>query len=118
MSPIQFGIPQTRLRMYILAVKKKNKNDHPMIKWPKVKENINDLRQPKTNLAKYFIKKPKRPRLLSADKKKILRLWEDFLKRIPKKVNLVSPMWIAEFGATYPYENETPRKIGYEIAIL
>ena len=40
MSPIQFGIPQTRLRMYILAVKKKNKKDHTMIKWPKVKENI------------------------------------------------------------------------------
>ena len=26
-SPVQFGIPQTRLRMYILAIKKKNIKD-------------------------------------------------------------------------------------------
>ena len=118
LSPIQFGIPQTRLRMYILAIKRKNKKDHPMIKWPIVKDNINELRHPKTDLlkyfSKYFIKKPKRPRFLSEDKKKILRLWEDFLKRVPSGVSLVSPMWISEFGATYPFENEAPRKIGYK----
>ena len=114
MSPIQFGIPQTRLRMYILAIKKKNKKDQPMIKWPKIKNNINALRHPLTDLSKYFVKNSKRPRPLSPDKKKILELWEDFLKRIPDGVNLVKPMWISEFGATYPYENDTPRKIGYK----
>ncbi len=37
-----------------------------------------------------------------------------FFKKIPKDVSLVNPIWISEFGATYPYKNETPRKMGYK----
>ena len=109
-SPIQFGIPQTRLRLYILAIKKNGKNDQPMIKWPKLQNNIKD-RKPTTNLKKYFIKNPYRPRILSKEKKLLLKYWEDFLKRIPKNETLYNPLWIAEFGATYPFEKEAPRKL-------
>ena len=35
-------------------------------------------------------------------------MWEDFLKRIPSDVTLISPLWTLEFGATYPFENRTP----------
>ena len=110
-SPIQFGIPQTRLRLYILAIKKKNKKDQPLIKWPIMQNNLNRDGQPTTKLSKYFIKDPYRPRVLSDNKKMLLDYWEDFLSRIPKGNSLYSPLWIGEFGATYPYEEQTPSKI-------
>ena len=112
-SPIQFGIPQTRLRLFILGILKKDKNDRPIIKWPKLQNNIKN-RQPTTNLKDYFIENPYNPKFLSDDKKKLLEYWEDFLKRIPKGEYLYSPLWIGEFGATYPYEDETPRKISLQ----
>ena len=75
----------------------------------KITNNIKD-RKPTTNLKKYFIKNPYRPRILSKEKKLLLKYWEDFLKRIPKNETLYNPLWIAEFGATYPFEEEAPRK--------
>ena len=39
-------------------------------------------------------------------------MWEDFLRRIPHDVNLVTPLWTLEFGANYPFEETTPFSIG------
>src|SRR5690606_33828964 len=36
-------------------------------------------------------------------------MWGDFLRRAPAALKLPSfPIWAMEFGATYPYEDETP----------
>ena len=82
-SPIQFGIPQTRLRLFILGILKKDKNDCPLIKWPKLQNNTKN-RRPTTNLEDYLIENPYNPRFLSENKKKNFRLLGRFFKENTK----------------------------------
>lgn len=100
-SPIDFNIPQTRERAYILCTRGQEK-----IKWPMKpitkKISLNDI----------FIKKPQIVKTISKDKKDIILMWDDFLKRIPKDVELISPLWTLEFGANYPFEDTTPFALG------
>lgn len=96
-SPIDFNIPQTRDRLYIVA----RKNKLNGFVWPeKLKE--------KNNLAQYLISKPKKIRKLTELKENVLKTWKLFLNNIPKKNYLPNPLWSMEFGATYPYIEETP----------
>ena len=96
-SPLDFNVPQTRDRLYIVA--KKNKLNG--FQWPtKLK--------PKNNLKKYLTSKPKRVRKISNNKELILNFWKYFLSKIPKKNYLPNPLWAMEFGATYSYEQKTP----------
>lgn len=38
-----------------------------------------------------------------------IKLWRDFVRSIPEDETIPSfPIWSAEFGATYPYEDQTP----------
>jgi DNA (cytosine-5)-methyltransferase 1 len=42
-----------------------------------------------------------------------LKVWQKFLDRFPKNRQLPSfPIWSMEFGATYPYQTETPHAAG------
>src|SRR3989344_4032834 len=41
-----------------------------------------------------------------------LEVWEDFLTFFPKGTSIPKPLWSMEFGATYPYQKETPHAIG------
>lgn len=97
LSPVDFKIPQTRDRLYIVA--KQNKLDS--FEWPKKYKT-------KPNLKRFLVSKPKRNKRLTEKKQNILNVWKYFLKKIPKKTYLPNPLWAMEFGATYPYENETP----------
>jgi DNA (cytosine-5)-methyltransferase 1 len=97
LSPIDFKIPQTRDRLYIVAKRGDLKN----FKWPK-KSKV------KPNLKKFLIKKPSKDKNLTELKSKILGVWKTFLSKIPKNAYLPNPLWSMEFGATYPYENQTP----------
>lgn len=96
-SPTDFNIPQTRERVFILCAKNDNQ-----IKWP-----IKPLRK-EFSLKDIFIKKPKIIRTISKEKNDVLLMWEDFLKRVPSDVSLISPLWTLEFGATYPFEAQAP----------
>src|SRR5438105_4087055 len=41
--------------------------------------------------------------------RKCLNVWQRFVKAFPKGEHLPTfPIWSMEFGATYPYEHETP----------
>jgi len=97
LSPIDFKIPQTRDRLYIVAKRGDLKN----FKWPK-KSKV------KPNLKKFLIKKPSKDKNLTELKSKILGVWKTFLSKMPKNAYLPNPLWSMEFGATYPYENQTP----------
>ena len=105
LSPLHFNIPQVRFRMYILGIRDRRRK----INWPELEVPKMTIKR-KTNLnhSKWFIKNPSNPRKLSKEKTYILNMWEKFLKRIPKNVKLLSPLWISEFGATYPYIEYTP----------
>ena len=100
-SPVDFDIPQSRDRVYIVG--KKNKLNG--FKWPKKMKKTK-------NLKNFLISKPKKIRRTTPLKKKILNTWKYFLKTIPRKCYLPNPLWAMEFGATYPFENTTPYGVG------
>ena len=95
--PFDFNVPQTRDRLYIVA--KRNKLNG--FTWP-VKETK------KINLNKYISKNPKIIKKVSSQRKKVIKTWELFFKKIPKRNYLPNPLWTMEFGATYPFEKCTP----------
>lgn len=102
-SPHEFGIPQVRQRVIIVA----RKGSLDKFNWPKPLEN------PVPNLTDYLEKNPSDARPLSNRVIDCLNVWQEFLNAIPKDEPLPSwPIWSMEFGATYPFEGDTPFKIG------
>ena len=96
-SPIDFKIPQTRDRLYIVA----RQNSLNNFKWP---EKIKS----KPSLKKFLVTKPKNEKKLTENKLNVFNFWKKFLKKMPKKNYIPNPLWTMEFGATYPYEYKTP----------
>lgn len=94
LSPINFGIPQTRDRFYIIGKLGSLKK----FIWPK-KQNK------KINLQDYIINKPLKPKNLTEERVNILEIWNSLLKKFPKKSNIYNPIWTMEFGADYPLVN-------------
>jgi DNA (cytosine-5)-methyltransferase 1 len=96
-SPIDFNVPQTRDRLYIVG--KQNKLNGFI--WPK-------KLKPKNNLKNYLSKNPINIRKISDQKENTINTWKYFLSKIPKKNYLPNPLWSMEFGATYSYTEITP----------
>lgn len=99
LSPHQYGIPQIRERIFIVG----SLNALTKFAWPPTDKNT------KPALTKILDKQPDDATILPSHRMKCLRVWQRFLKACPKSVELPSfPIWSMEFGATYPYEDETP----------
>ena len=97
-SPHNFGIPQIRERVYIVGSLKPLKN----FVWPKTSPT-------ETSIDSILDDHPANAKKLSPQVVECLNTWADFLKRCPENVELPSyPLWSMEWGATYPYEEETP----------
>ncbi len=97
-SPHHFGIPQHRERFFIVG----SRNDLSHFKWPETTDK-------QTSIFDYLDKNPTNVIKLEPEKVRVLDLWQEFLDRLPKDAKLPSwPIWSMEFGATYPFENETP----------
>jgi DNA (cytosine-5)-methyltransferase 1 len=97
-SPHNFGIPQIRDRVYIIG------SLEPLIgfAWPKTSEA-------ETSIDTILDKNPSSAKQLSKRVTECLTVWSDFLTRCPATVELPSfPLWSMEWGATYPFEDETP----------
>jgi len=104
LSPHQFGIPHHRNRFFIIGSKQ---TDLSNFKWPE-KSN-------KTTSARDIISKNvKSPVRLNEYRQEVVNIWQDFLNQIPKTSQLPRPLWSMEFGATYPFENETPLSTGFK----
>ncbi|MBM4161174.1 MAG: DNA cytosine methyltransferase [Ignavibacteria bacterium] len=102
-SPHQFGIPQIRERIYIAG----RLGGLDGFRWPTKKPNAN------TSIVSALQKNPRSARKLSPQVVACLDAWQDFLNRFPCDEELPSfPIWSMEFGATYPFEDETPYAIG------
>lgn len=106
LSPHQFGIPQIRQRMFIVACRTGLKH----FKWPEPQTyprlSIHSiLDEPSLDDQDSSIRYiPKRERTA-------LEIWQRFLDAIPSYVELPSfPIWATEFEATYPYETQPPAK--------
>lgn len=97
-SPHNFGIPQIRERVYIVG------SVEPLdgFVWPKKHSSL-------TSIDSILDKNPANAKKLSSQVLDCLNVWAAFLKACPGNVELPSfPLWSMEWGATYPYEEETP----------
>ena len=106
-SPHQFGVPQHRLRMFIVGSRKGLEH----FQFTSIDEQTSLL----TDINQFIDDKPKNYKALPDVNQKVLQLWQEFLSAIPKDTKVPGfPIWGMEFGATYPYEWPYPFKMSSE----
>ncbi len=100
LSPHQFGIPQIRLRTYIVAAR----DGLNGFSWPQAShdaemsvKDILDRNPAATEIPQRF--------------KECIDIWQEFLDILPPKEEIPKPLWAMEFGATYPYKRRTPHSM-------
>lgn len=89
-TPQDFGIPQKRKRIFVVA----SKHDNMCFNWP----------QPSKiplSVSAIIEKKPSKVRKLETAKEEALELWSEFIKTTKEYSTL--PILAPEFGATYPF---------------
>ena len=97
-SPHDFGIPQIRKRVYIVASLYRLEG----FAWPKkVEANL-------VQFTSLLDESPPAAKPISASVARCLDVWQEFLDLVPKDEKIPLPLWSMEFGATYPYRNDTP----------
>ena len=97
-SPHEFGIPQVRDRAYFVG--SLEGLDH--FEWPAKHKIPTEI---------HWVLRPDVPssRAIPEQTLRAIDMWGDFLRCSPPALKLPSfPIWAMEFGATYPYEDETP----------
>jgi len=105
LSPHNFGIPQHRERIFIVGSKENLNYFH----WPEKKDSTKSVFD-------FLEKNPSNSTKLENEKVAVIKLWQEFINKIPLNENLPSfPIWSMEFGATYPFENEIPFRTSDEI---
>lgn len=98
LSPHNFGIPQIRERVYIVGCRQSLDS----FQWPLKTNTI-------TSIESVLDKNPPDAKRFSARIAECLEVWSEFLEACPEDVKLPSyPLWSMEWGATYPFENDTP----------
>lgn len=103
LSPHQFGVPQIRERMYLVA-KAGTLNG---FEFPRVQTTANQL-----SIKSILDRNPSDARRLSKQVARCLELWQEFLDRFPPNEELPGqPIWTMEFGATYPYDCDSLHEI-------
>lgn len=106
LSPHEFNIPHHRRRLFIVGTLK-NIGGLKKFNFP---EPYNEK-----NVKIHSILSDEDPfkgenLYLKEDKKKILDLWARFIQEFPQEKSLPGfPIWSHEWGATYPFENQSPR---------
>jgi DNA (cytosine-5)-methyltransferase 1 len=105
LSPHHFGIPQIRDRMFIVGSRFGLGN----FSWPEETPHATP------SIVSALDHNPSDARRLSPQLQRCLEVWQEFLDRFPKDVELPSfPIWSMEFGATYPFEHTTPYALGFD----
>ena len=103
LSPHQFGIPQRRERAFIVG----RRGGLNGFSWPAPKLDSN------LSIRNVLDTKPTDAKLLPERFIAYLDAWQEFLNRFPPDEKMPSfPIWAMEFGATYPYQNESPFGFG------
>jgi DNA (cytosine-5)-methyltransferase 1 len=98
LSPHQFGVPQIRERMYMVARRPTLGKFH----WPEATHSADEL-----SIRDILDRKPKEALRISKRDADCLFIWQEFLDLFPKSDKLPSfPIWSMEFGADYPYQRK------------
>ena len=105
LSPHHFGTPQIRERIYIVG------STEPLgdFAWP---EHTSPDGQ--ASIRTILDREPAEARSIPDQVKRCLAVWQEFLDLVPKDEKIPHPLWSMEFGATYPYERETPSSLSTE----
>jgi DNA (cytosine-5)-methyltransferase 1 len=99
LSPHEYNIPQHRQRLFIVG----SQDGLTHFTWPERQILTKDVNS-------YLDANIENPTLLEIEKQKCLDVWQEFLDAIPVDGKLPGfPIWAMEFGATYPFENQTPQ---------
>lgn len=97
-SPHDFGIPQVRDRAYFVGSLDGLEN----FEWPAKHKEPTEIQWVLRN-------EGEARRAIPDQTLRAIDMWGDFLRRAPASLKLPSfPIWAMEFGATYPYLDETP----------
>ena len=104
LSPHHIGIPQIRLRTYIVA----SKSSLDDFVWPEQSVSKN------TSVTSILDANPPEAQKIPSHMEECLDIWQEFLDLAPKGEKIPHPLWSMEFGATYPYEDTTPYALSYE----
>jgi DNA (cytosine-5)-methyltransferase 1 len=105
LSPHQYGIPQIRERIYIVA----SLGELDTFK------QLMSRRTPsvgKLSLDSILRQNPIDARPIPDKVKEVIKVWQEFLDLVPKNKKFPHPLWAMEFGATYPFEQTTPSALG------
>ena len=98
-SPHEFGVPQIRQRIYIVA----RRGGLRDFKWPDSQEF------PNLHIKSVLVANPPDSKTLPKQVIDCLKMWQRFIQQYPAKEELPSfPIWAMEFGADYPYEKVAP----------
>ncbi|MCE8520828.1 DNA (cytosine-5-)-methyltransferase [Ruegeria pomeroyi] len=97
-SPHDFGIPQVRDRAYFVGSLQGLDN----FDWPTKHRGPTEIQ--------WVLRQERHSgRAIPEQTLRAIDMWGDFLRRSPASLKLPSfPIWSMEFGATYPYLDETP----------
>ena len=102
LSPHEFGIPQIRKRLFVVA--SLGRDSLSRFSWPQPNPCT-----PAPDLRTVLDHSPEDARPLPERVTHCLVIWQEFLDRFPVDMPLPGhPIWSNEFGATYPYEGVTP----------
>lgn len=97
-SPHEFGIPQVRDRAYFVG----SLHGLDNFEWPEKHKELTDI----TSVLRQDVPTA---RSIPQSTLTAIDMWGDFLRRSPASLKMPSfPIWAMEFGATYPYDDETP----------
>lgn len=100
-SPHDFGVPQHRLRIFIVGCR--SGLDHFNF------YEIDAQKLELTDINHFIEERPKNFKALPKVNQHVLKLWQEFLTAIPKDTKIPGfPIWGMEFGATYPFEWPNP----------
>ncbi|UYT55536.1 DNA cytosine methyltransferase [Brucella sp. MAB-22] len=107
LSPHMFGVPQARERAIIIG----SMEPLRQFDWPGASVNRDDL-----SIRSILEPHAASAKRLNARFIEYLNAWQELLNTLPSEVAIPSfPIWAMEFGATYPFENETPHALGFKI---
>jgi DNA (cytosine-5)-methyltransferase 1 len=106
LSPHLFGVPQVRERAIIVGARAGLKH----FEWPEPTHQPNEV-----NIKSILDRLPAAARPLGPKFIEYLETWQSLLDALPADEELPSfPMWAMEFGATYPFQDQSPWRIGYQ----
>lgn len=106
LSPYMFGVPQVRERAIIVGARAGLAH----FTWPEPTHKLDQV-----SIRTVLDENPMEARKLGPKFIEYLDTWQALLDALPRDAELPSfPIWAMEFGATYPYRDQTPHGIGFD----